>query len=506
MNQIFNTAMKSFSNVLYNCLLKYPENVAFNIDGNNYSYLQLMKRIAFIQSALLQNKNSLNSISIIANQDFETYSILIAALLSGITYVPVEPSHPDERNNHIVKVSNVNAIFCSDFSSLSNEFRDANKHRFLQLDAGETDIDKLQVLQKPNPAYILFTSGSTGVPKGVPISMQNLHAFIDNVDGMMLEINEQSRFLQVFELTFDLSVFSYLVPLLYGASVYIPPKAQFKQMAAIQMIAEQSITHVLTVPSFVSYLKPFFAKIKLATVKNWLFCGEALKSDLVAEWNKCIPNSNIYNVYGPTEATIFCTSYKCMRDSFKEYRGITCIGKPFKGVSFGLFDGILPIHNHNTNAELCISGTQLTSGYLHNPDKNKAAFFSFGGLVYYRSGDLCHFDDQGDYFFVGRNDNQVKVNGYRVEISELEYHARDFPEIDEAVVVVKVNDKNDQQVLNLIYTAKDELNKDAIIGFLSKKIPSYMLPVNIYFVESIPYNLNGKIDKTALAEQITKIN
>jgi len=498
--------MTSFSNVLYNSLLKYPENVAFNINGNNYSYLQMMKRIAFMQSALLQNKNSVKSISIIANQDFETYSILIAALLSGITYVPIEPSHPDERNNHIVKISDVNAIFCSDFSSLSNEFYKANKDRFVQPTFGDASIEELKVILTENPAYVLFTSGSTGMPKGVPISLQNLKVFTDNVGAMKLEISEKSRFLQVFELTFDLSVFSYLVPLLYGASVYIPPKAQFKQMAAIQMIAEQSITHVLTVPSFVSYLKPFFAKIKLHTVKNWLFCGEALKSDLAAEWHKCIPNSFIYNVYGPTEATIFCTSYKCFQDSFKEYNGITCIGKPFKGVAFGLFDGNLPIHNLNTNAELCISGSQLTSGYLDNPDKNKAAFFSFGGLVYYRSGDLCHVDDQGDYFFVGRNDTQVKVNGYRVEISELEYHARDFPEIDEAVVVVTTNDKNDQQVLNLIYTAKDELNKDAIIGFLSKKIPSYMLPVNIYFVESIPHNLNGKIDKRALAEQISKIS
>jgi acyl-coenzyme A synthetase/AMP-(fatty) acid ligase len=115
-------------------------------------------------------------------------------------------------------------------------------------------------------------------------------------------------------------------------------------------------------------------------------------------------------------------------------------------------------------------------------------------------------DEEGDYFFSGRNDTQVKINGYRVEISELEYHAGFIPGIDETVVIVTTNDRNDQQVLTLIYTAKSEINKDEIVTFLSKKIPSYMLPGKIHFVRNIPYNLNGKIDKRALAEQIAKIN
>lgn len=497
--------MAGLSKNLFKSLLKHRDNYAFVIEGRNYSYTQLSKRVAFLQSALLQNKNSAASIGIIANQDFETYSILLAALLSGITYVPIEPTHPDERNNHIVRISKVNDIFCSDFSTLSTEFKEANKLRFSQAENGEKESAELKVIHTDNPAYILFTSGSTGVPKGVPISLQNLSAFVDNVDGMLLDISEESRFLQVFELTFDLSVFSYLVPLLYGASVYLLPKTPFKQMAAIQLIEEHSITHVLSVPSFVGYLKPFFTKIQLTTLKNWLFCGEALRSDIVTEWQKCIQEATIYNVYGPTEATIFCSSYKCQRNGVKEYHGIVCIGKPFRDIEFGLFEGQVPANETEMNAELCISGSQLTTGYLDDPEKNKTAFFTFNENVYYRSGDLCRTDHAGDYFFSGRNDTQVKINGYRIEISELEYHAADFPGIDETVVIVTSNAKNDQQVLNLVYTARSELSKDDIIGFLSKKIPAYMLPTNIYFVQNIPYNLNGKIDKKALADQITKI-
>lgn len=498
--------IKSLQRTLWTSIVKHREQIAFDTGVSSITYRQLAERVAFLQSVLTENNSGLKSIGIIANQDFDTYAMIVAALLSGITYVPIEPSHPDERNNHIIQNSKVKAIYCSDVTNLSKEFYELNKSVFISTDAINLKMNEMRVVETENPAYILFTSGSTGVPKGVPISMQNLEAFTNNVAQIGLNISEHSRFLQVFDLTFDLSVFSYLVPLLHGASVFTLPETPLKQMAAIQICSEQAITHVLTVPSFVTHLKPFFAKIKLPAVQNWLFCGEALKADMVNSWQKCVPQATIYNVYGPTEATIFCTSYPCQPENVKEYHGIVCIGKPFGDVSFGLFDDTARISSHETNAELCISGSQLTSGYLGDPEKNKSAFFTSGARVFYRSGDLCRVDKQGDYFFVGRNDTQVKINGYRVEIGELEYHAANFRGIDEAVVIVTSNRENGKQGLSLVYTAKSVLNSDEIVKFLSRKLPVYMLPGNIYFVKSIPHNVNGKIDKKQLAEHISTIN
>jgi len=498
--------MNTIAESLYLSILKHRDNIAFNIDGESFLYLQLMKRIACLQSEFTTNYKIAESIGIIANQDFDTYAAIIAALLSGITYIPIEPTHPDERNNHIVKISKAEAIFCSDFSSMSTEFHAANKNRFIDITSTPERIDELRVLHTSNPAYVLFTSGSTGIPKGVPISLQNLRAFAENVAVMNLDISEQSRFLQVFDLTFDLSVFSYLIPLLHGASVFTLPKSTFKQMAAVQLIQDHEITHVLTVPSFVNYMKPLFAKIKLPSVTNWLFCGEALQTKLLTDWQKCIPHANIFNVYGPTEATIFCSSYKCTMDATKSYQGIVSIGKPFKHTGFSLFDRNMPVSSCEIAAELCIAGLQLTSGYLGDPDKNKKAFFTHKDQLYYRSGDLSRRDIDEDYFYTGRNDSQVKINGFRVEISELEYHAAKYPGIDESVVIVTENDKYDHQILNLVYTSRSEKDKADLLAFLSTKVPFYMLPSEIFLLESIPHNLNGKIDKRALTELINQMN
>lgn len=493
---------QSIPKSLYLSLLNNSHSTAFSFNGVNFTYQQLAQRIACIQSTFLKPGNNFESIGIISNQDFDTYSTLIAALISGITYVPIEASHPDERNNHIIRISKVEAIFCSDTSVLNDGFYETHKLKFVQLDTGMAETESLQLIEKENPAYILFTSGTTGIPKGVPISFRNLQAFIENVDAMQLGINAKSRFLQVFDLTFDLSVFSYLVPLLNGASVFNTPNDTFKNVASVQFIQEHEITHLLSVPSFVNFLKPYYSRIKLPSIKHWLFCGEALKSDMVIAWMNCLPNASLYNVYGPTEATIFCTSYKCPVENIKEYHGMVSIGKPFNGTTLQLFENEIPVIQFDTTAELTISGAQLSSGYFEDDEKSKSVFFTFENQINYKTGDLCLVDSDGDFYFAGRNDSQVKINGYRIEISELEFHARNISEIDEAVVIVSTNEKSDQQLLNLIYSSKTEKLESEIKSELSTKLPPYMLPGKVFYIKNIPYNLNGKIDKKALSEQI----
>jgi D-alanine--poly(phosphoribitol) ligase subunit 1 len=492
--------MESLQLNIYKSLFEHKENTAFVCEGNSYSYLQFIERITDIQNAYFNLPKVPTSIGIVANQDFDTYSAIIAALLSGITYIPIETTHPDERNNHIIRSANIEIIFSSDSTDFSSDFLKKNSHKIIEISLVKRYNRELRIISGNNPAYILFTSGSTGIPKGVPISHENLKTFSKNVKRMNLAISQQSKFLQVFDLTFDLSVFSFLIPLLHGASVYTLAKTPLRHTSAVQLIEEKEITHILTVPSFVSFLKPYFRKIKLPSVQQWLFCGEALKTDLVSAWQQCVPSATIYNVYGPTEATIFCTSYNCQDNNIKEYHGMVSIGKPFSDTEFILLNNSQTETGFNTTAELLIGGSQLTSGYLNDAERNKSAFVTLNSKVYYRSGDVCQCDENGDYFFIGRNDSQVKINGFRVEISELEYHSRLIPGILECVVLASENKKNNQLQLNLLYSSENQLTYEVITGFLSQRVPPYMLPSRILFVSNIPYNVNGKIDKIKLTE------
>ncbi len=211
-------------------------------------------------------------------------------------------------------------------------------------------------------AYILFTSGSTGIPKGVPISYSNLQAFLEGLETMGVKLNTSDRCLQMFDLTFDLSVMSYLTPLLAGAAVYTVPEGEIKFMAVYRLLEEYEITCALMVPSVLTYLLPYLEDIDLPAMRFSLFCGEALYQDAAFAWQKSVPNARVWNVYGPTEATIFCT-YSAIRDNLA-YNGIVSIGSPMQHVQCLVLDEQNHIAETHTKGELC-SGRCTGNTWLH---------------------------------------------------------------------------------------------------------------------------------------------
>ena len=492
---------------LHFSLHSYAREPAFFIDGKVYTYQDLDYLITAVQQTIFTNLHTTERIGIIANDDIETYAGLLACLLSGIAFVPIEPGHPVERNSSIIGQSELKYIFCSSVDLLSPDFLKEHQSRIMvckDLEPSNRGHIFNRVSQE-KLAYILFTSGTTGVPKGVPISRKNLDCFLRSAVEHDNSIGKGDRFLQLFDLTFDLSIYSYLIPLLAGSCVYTIPKSVVKYTFAIRLLQEQQLTHALSVPSLIQFLRPYFKEINLPSVKEWLFCGEALQDKLVSEWQKCIPNARIINVYGPTEATIFCTAYPCEgRAQLKAHNGIISIGKPFKEVDFIIIDENCIKVPDGSIGELCIAGSQTTTGYIRNDEKNRTTLLSLDSgndqKVYYRTGDLVFQDQEGDYFFAGRIDSQVKIQGYRVELGEIENHAVAFHGVDEAVVL-PLNTK--EGVIGLFLFVKPGMpdNKN-LMSFLKTRIPEYMLPKAIYSLNSFPLNVNGKIDRNALKEMI----
>jgi len=485
----------------------HAANNSFFISGSYYTYGQLIARTAAAQQALrVAVRNGEKFIGILANNDFETYSSVLGILFSGVAYVPLNPNNPMERSMEIIDQVGIRTIVSSRVEPLT---------AYLEQHQSEIKIIHAERLAATNArievprvhggeaAYMLFTSGSTGVPKGIPISFSNIEAFIDAFCALGYDLSQDDRFLQMFDLTFDLSVMSYLVPLTLGACVYPVDENEIKYLAVYKLLADHEITFALMVPSMLAYMRPYFEDIKLGGLRYSVFCGEALYEDITREWSQCAPNARIQNVYGPTEATIFCLAYDWNRSrgGEKATKGIVSIGKPMKHTKAIVVDDALVPAERGIKGELCLSGGQLTSGYWNNPEKNKSAFFTCPEEQngrFYRTGDLAYVDREGDFVFCGRTDYQVKIQGYRVELHEIEHYARQYGQ-GYSVAAVAHENRTGQTVIHL-FVENGSQSALEMTDFLKTKLPPYMIPAGVTSLDQLPLNSNGKIDRKKLVQ------
>lgn len=471
---------------------EFEQRPAFCINGELFNYAYFVRRVGAILSSIQTNEDEY--IGLIANDDVDTYASIFAIWLAGKAYVPINPSSPADRNQAIIKQVNIQTILDSHASIdlVSPE-----------LNAAITLIEhSSKKIKEQELAYIFFTSGSTGVPKGVMISKENVAGFTEAFWEMGFDINENDRCLQMFDLTFDLSVMSYLIPLLKGACVYTIPHGVVKFNYIFKLLDEHQLTLALMVPSVLNFLKPYFDEIEFPSLRYSLFCGEALPLSLAEGWARCVPNARIDNVYGPTEDTIFCTSYTFQRHGFNdEHNGILSIGQSMYNNQALVFDEHNVPVNGDEVGELCLSGIQLTPGYFNNPQLNDEMFFmaNYQGVEtrFYKTGDLCKVNKNGNISYVGRKDFQVKIQGFRVELSEIEFYAKQVLNNTVNVVALAISNSADNTEISLAIES-DSFNIDTVMIHLKQKLPLYMIPSACIFVKPFPLNVNGKIDRKAL--------
>jgi len=488
---------------------RYPERNAFCFSNVYYTYRQFEAITYTIQSAF-KNKLSKGSklLAIVPHEDIFTYCSIFAAYYSGIGFVPLHPDNPYDRNAEIIRQSGVQIILTSRTNNDIEKIKNTVFPKLEIIDTSSLDInlDKqlaIPELNESTTAYLFFTSGSTGVPKGVPISYKNLYSFIDAFFALGYKLDENDRFLQMFDLTFDLSHMSYIIPLIVGGCVYPVPENGIKYMQVVSILEDKEITFALMVPSVLAFLRNYLEDIQLEKMRYSLFCGEALYDDLTSIWQKSVPNALIQNVYGPTEATIFCLTYDWSRkiEENKSFNSIVSIGKPMKNMNAIVVNEDLKNVVKGEKGEICLSGNQLTEGYLNDAEKNKKAFFiDSDGIRYYRTGDLGFVDREGNFMYAGRIDHQVKINGFRVELGEIEHHVRLFAlHVNVVALAVQKSNNNDQ----IILCVEDvTLEKNTLFDYLKTKLPSYMMPVDIREFERFPLNSNGKTDRKVLKKMV----
>ena len=497
------TAGASILSRFIQCSTECWDRPAIFVDEKLYTYDEL-KSICSAMRALLKTNGIKRGdrVGIFTENTVYTYASILATLSCSACYVPLNYENPVERNRGIIADAGINILLYSEREKEALELSASPGAECCPISNHVTpDSRQFDVAEQSDTdiCYLLFTSGTTGKPKGVPIYNRNLAAFLD----MMLQtgkydFDNNDRFLQMFELTFDLSVFSFLVPLSVGASVYPIPQKRMAYLEVAEMLEGKQITVALMVPSVINYLKPYFEELYLPKLRYSLFCGEALYHENLCGWAQCVPRAKIENLYGPTEATIFCIRYEWERGEapHPEGKGIVPIGRAMEGMdAFKLTGGGL-----DEEGELCLSGAQVTRGYWNNAAKTAEAFGTTkDGQTFYRTGDLCKLDRAGNFLYLGRIDNQVKIDGHRVELEEIEFHARAFCQDKQVVATVNRSEEGSHYILLFVETENDL--RRGLEEHLRKQLPDYMIPKEMLTVSRFPLNSNGKIDRKALLQQ-----
>jgi amino acid adenylation domain-containing protein len=405
-------------------------------------------------------------------------------------------------------ITSVLTVILPEVSELGNLAADFPQHRFIPsgYPSGNLDFPARREMDPTAPAYLLFTSGSTGEPKGVAISHSNVRSYVDFICDRY-EVSEQDRFSQVFDLTFDLSVHDMFVCWERGACLFAVPDTSV--MAPAKFIRDHQLTCWFSVPSTVGFLM----KLKLLSPGSFpslrlsLFCGEPLPSSYARAWQEAAPNSILENLYGPTESTIAISHYRWNGKTSPDQclSGIVPIGLIFPEQRCRIVNSNGAAVSYGEIGELCLSGPQVASGYLDDPAKTSERFLRLpdaGEATWYRTGDMAKQDESGCLYYLGRTDQQVKIRGHRVELQEVEAALRKACGTELVVAIPRQSQEGGADAIIAFASGVEGFDEARVLAACAEMLPAYMVPRNVILREEFPLNFNGKIDRRILQSSL----
>ena len=507
----------------------HPIRTAAVINDRAVRYGDLCEKVQATAAWLLERTGGrVQRVGILASRSLETYVGILATNWAGGAYVPLNIKMPEERLLHVMERTKFDALVVGsealglltdrvleaapanvlaafgDGSSLAAHKKVTRASDIFAL--GSESAEGVQPVQVAgnDPAYILYTSGTTGAPKGVVIPASAVAHFL----GMMkrrYELTPIDRIAAITDITFDLSVFDLFGGWAAGASLWTVPAGQV--MAPMNFIQNNKSTVAFTVPSVAAWMN----RMKLLTpgampsLRYVLLAGEPLPMSVAAAFQHAAPNAVVDNLYGPTEATVVCSGQRFTGDGdVTPERNVMSIGPPLDGSDLAVVDEQLRSVESMKPGEILISGPQLAHGYFGDEEQTARHFVQMNGQRWYRTGDLGYRDAGGRFHHLGRIDNQVKVRGMRVELEEIEAHLRAVYQTESvAAVAWPIEHGSAAGIVAFVAShggASSELSKDR----LRKRLPPHMVPSAIYDVAALPLNANGKVDRKALAARLER--
>jgi amino acid adenylation domain-containing protein len=505
-----------------------PDAPAFVVRGASCSYGQMNETARRWARALIEARGSRpERVGLFAYRSAVAYTGTMAAMFAGAAYVPLNPTFPPEKTQAMIAAADLDAVIVD--STCLTQVAKLPGLASLPLLIPETDapaidgiagrifgkhelettaaLGDLPPLTPDDIAYLLFTSGSTGAPKGVPVTHGNAVHFMDFM-SRRYGITPRDRFSQTFDQTFDLSVFDLFMAWTNGACVYGMTPVEL--LAPVKFVTKNEISVWFSVPSIPAQMirRNTLAPASMPTLRWSLFCGEPLPERSAAMWQAAAPNSIVENLYGPTELTIACFLHRwdSERSPALCRNGIVPIGQPYDGLSAMLVDEHLQPVADGEMGELCVSGPQTAPGYWRAPELTAERFVelpvsSYEKRRFYRTGDLVARLPEGDYVFMGRADNQIKVLGHRVELGEIEAVLRAHPGVEHAIAIgwPAVGTTADGIIAFVSGTVE---STDDLLARAKAALPPYVVPRRVFTVAEMPLNANGKVDRRALKERL----
>jgi len=510
----------------YESSLAYPENLALSVGETQFSYMALRELVQPVASWLRSNSQSrAPRVGVLASRTPETYLGILGTCWAGGTYIPLSPKYPEDRLlQHFERIAlDALIVDASGLALLTDRVLSRGPRNILapaiptsseRLLDGTTKIiisgrdalptfdssDKPVEVPPDHTVYIIFTSGTTGVPKGVMIPASAVHHFVNAMQSQYA-IRPTDRMAGITEITFDISVFDLFVTWKYGAALLVVPSTQM--MAPSSFIQRHRPTIVFTVPSIAASMQRMKLLLpnSMTSLRYSFFAGEPLPVASASMWKTAAPNSVVDNLFGPTEATVVCIGQRFDGpENATPARGVVAIGTPFSGMEAAIVDGAMKFVPDGTNGELLLSGPQLSSGYFGDSELSAKCFPTLAGRRWYRTGDLAYRDTSGVFHHLGRIDNQVKVLGLRVELEEIEAHLREVYETDSVAVIAWPVQHGSASGIVAFVCGRMGADDPALKTQIKKRLPSYMVPSKIHHIESIPLNANGKVNRKELAD------
>jgi D-alanine--poly(phosphoribitol) ligase subunit 1 len=425
---------------------------------------------------------------------------ILTCIHSGITYIPIDKVYPIDRIKNIIEKTGSQIIInCSDDETINTEFAVVINKKLKVVTLSTPDYkEKTYAIKNDILQYIMFTSGSTGEPKGVQIAYSSITAFVKWAIKKF-GVTSEDVILNQALFTFDLSMWDLLNAIAHGATLILTSSELIKhQEAFIERIFHYKCTLWTSTPSFVYlfFRNSTFNSNHLTSLKAFYLMGEELPASTCKFLKSKFENIKIINAYGPTETTIITTLVEIDDSILNKYLSLP--------IGYAMPESELMIDKTNPDdkeGELLIAGDHVSVGYFKNEELNKQKFFTHNTKRGFRSGDIVYVED-GMFFYKGRNDDQIKMHGFRIELSEISNVLCKNELIIDAITIPLKRNNEVKKIISFVIvkiTINPEQLIEQLLSFLSKSLPNYMIPGDIVIVKEFPYNANHKIDKAKLA-------